>query len=170
MTVYRKFRALVAAAALVPAVGGLMASPAMAKDGDTFGDWTVKCMTPPGATAQECRLMQISTVKEKDGKEIKALRAQVFHLGKTDLVLVSFLPLGYAIPPGVQIAVDEGKQFPMFPQRCMPQGCEIATKIEPELLSQLKKGKEAKIHFHLGGRAGTSTVSLKGLSQALSKF
>ncbi|WP_337997511.1 invasion associated locus B family protein [Oleispirillum naphthae] len=170
MPVYRKFRALAAAAVLVSAAGAALAAPAAAKDGDAFGAWSVHCPKEPGATAKDCRLMQIDDIKDKDGKPVKALRASIFHLGEKDFVLGALLPLGYSIPPGVRISVDDGQEHELFAQRCVPQGCEVAAKIEPALMAQLKKGKEAKIKFHLGSRTGIIPVSLKGLSEGLSKF
>lgn len=168
MPVYRKFRALAAAAVLVSAAA--FAAPAAAKDGDTFGDWSVHCPKEPGATAKDCRLMQIDDIKDKDGQPVKVLRASILHLGEKDFVLAGLLPLGYSIPPKVFISVDDGQPHELFVQRCVPQGCEVAAKIEPALLDQLKKGKAAKIKFHIGNRGAIIPVSLKGLSQGLSKF
>ena len=73
--------------------------------------------------------------------------------------IFGYLPLGYAIPPGVRVSVDSGKEYPLVPQRCIPQGCEVATKVEPELLAALKKGNSAKIEFQLGDRNATVAVS-----------
>lgn len=172
MPVSRKFRILTLGAAIALAAPVVAAAPALAKDGDKFGDWTVSCPPPPqGAKPQNtCRLMQIEAAKSPDGKPVTVLKASFFHLGEKDLVMFGYLPLGYAIPPGVKVAVDGGKDYPLFPQRCIPQGCEVATKIEPELLAALKKGNTAKIEFQLGDRTATVTVSLKGLSEGLSKF
>ncbi len=172
MPLSRQFRYLTLGAALALAAPVLAAAPALAKDGDKFGDWTVSCPPPPqGAKPQNtCRLMQIEQAKAPDGKDVTVLKASFFHLGDKDLVLFGYLPLGYAIPPGVKVSVDGGKEFPLFPQRCIPQGCEVATKVEPELLAALKKGSNAKIEFQLGDRNASVAVSLKGLTEGLSKF
>lgn len=173
MPVSRKFRYLTLGALAVLAAPVLAAAPALAKDGDKFGDWTVSCPPPPQgapASVNTCRLMQIEQAKSPDGKQVTVLKASFFHLGEKDLVLFGYLPLGYAIPPGVRVSVDNGKDYPMFPQRCIPQGCEVATKVEPELLAALKKGNAAKIEFQLGDRSASVPVSLKGLTEGLSKF
>ncbi len=171
MPVSRKFRTLVLGAA-VAALPALAATPALAKDGDKFGDWTVGCPKPPaGSTAQStCRLMQIEQATAPDGKKVSVLKAAFFHLNDKEFVLFGYLPLGYSIPPGVRVSVDGGKEFPLFAQRCVPQGCEVATKVDPDLLAAMKKGNAAKIEFHLGEKTAAVAVSLKGLSEGLSKF
>lgn len=174
MPVSRKIRILTLGAAVALAAPVVAAAPALAKDGDKFGDWTVGCPQPPqGAakpTTNTCRLMQIEQVKAPDGKQVTVLKASFFHLGEKDLVMFGYLPLGYAIPAGVRVSVDGGKEYTLVPQRCIPQGCEVATKVEPELLAALKKGNNAKIEFQLGDRNATVAVSLKGLSEGLTKF
>ena len=176
MPVIRKFGTLAVGSALAAAVFVplLTATPAFAaKDGDTFGDWTVSCPKAPAnapANASTCRLMQIDKVKGSDGKEVSVLKAAIFHLNDKEYVLFGYLPLGYAIPPGVKVSVDGGKEYELFPQRCIPQGCETANKITPEMLTALKKGVNAKIDFRIVDKIGTISVSLKGLSEGLSKF
>jgi len=176
MPVIRKFGTLAVGSALAAAVFVplLTATPAFAaKDGDTFGDWTVSCPKAPAnapANASTCRLMQIDKVKGSDGKEVSVLKAAIFHLNDKEYVLFGYLPLGYAIPPGVKVSVDGGKEYELFPQRCIPQGCETANKITPEMLAALKKGVNAKIDFRIADKVGTISVSLKGLSEGLSKF
>lgn len=176
MLVIRKFGSIaagtaLAAAVLVPLLG---ASPAYAaKDGDKFGDWTVSCPKAPAgapAAASTCRLMQIEKVKGNDGKEVTVLKAAIFHLNDKEFVMFGYLPLGYAIPPGVKVAIDGGKEYELFPQRCIPQGCEVANKVDAEMLAALKKGSGAKIEFRIADKVGTVAVSLKGLSEGLSKF
>ena len=176
MSVIRKFGSLAVAPALAAAVFVplLAASPALAaKDGDTFGDWTVSCPKAPAnapANASTCRLMQIEKVKGSDGKEVSVLKAAIFHLNDKEFVLFGYLPLGYAIPPGVKVSVDGGKEYELFPQRCIPQGCEAANKLDAEMLGAMKKGSNAKIEFRIADKVGTIAVSLKGLSEGLSKF
>jgi len=175
MPVIRKFGSLAAGSALAAAVlvPLLAATPALAaKDGEKFGDWTVSCPKAPAnaPAASTCRLMQIEKVKGQDGKDVTVLKAAVFHLSDKEFVLFGYLPLGYAIPPGVKIAVDGGKEYELFPQRCIPQGCEVANKVDGELLAALKKGSNAKIEFRIADKVGTIAVSLKGLSEGLTKF
>lgn len=176
MPVIRKFGSLAAGSALAAAVlvPLLAATPALAaKDGDKFGDWTVSCpKAPPNApaAASTCRLMQIEKVKGQDGKDVSVLKAAIFHLNDKEFVLFGYLPLGYAIPPGVKLSIDGGKEYELFPQRCIPQGCEVANKVDPEILAALKKGSNAKIEFRIADKVGTIAVSLKGLSEGLTKF
>lgn len=175
MSVFRKFGSLAARFALAAVLFApvFAATPALAaKDGDKFGDWTVNCPKVPNAPAgsETCRLMQLEQVKGKDGKDVAVLKAAIFRLNDKEFVLFGYLPLGYAIPPGVKVSVDGGKVFDLFPQRCVPQGCEAANKIEPELLAAMRKGNTAKIEFRILDKVGTISVSLKGLSEGLSKF
>ncbi|MBN2752273.1 MAG: invasion associated locus B family protein [Rhodospirillaceae bacterium] len=170
MPVYRKFHALALGAAVAAVAMVAAVSAAQAKDGDKFGAWTVQCPKAEAPASNSCRLMQIDALKDKAGKPIAVLRAAVFHMGPKEFVLFGYLPLGYAIAPGVTISVDGAAPHPMFAQRCVPQGCELATKLEGPLLEQMKKGKEAKIEFHIGNKTAAVPVSLKGMSQGLSQF
>jgi invasion protein IalB len=173
MPVIRKFRALVVGVVIAAASSAVAPSGALAasaKDGDKFGDWTVACSSASNAAAQVCRLMQVEPITGKDGKPVSVLKAAVFHMSAKELVLFGYLPLGYTIAPGVKVSVDGGKAFQMYAQRCIPQGCEVALKLDGTFLAQMKKGRQAKIEFHIGDRTGTIAVSLKGLNEALSKF
>ncbi len=172
MLVFRKFRALAAGILAVAALSFAAAPDALAagmKDGDKFGDWVANC---PSAAGQPCNLMQIEQITGKDGKQVSVLKAAVFRLSpKTnDMVFFTYLPLGYTIAPGVDISIDGGKGIPMFAQRCSPRGCEIALKLEGTFLAQMKKGKQAKVEFVLGDKRAAVPLSLKGLSEGLSKM
>lgn len=173
MPVIRKFRAL--AAGVVVAAAAVCAVPADAsaasmKDGDKFGDWVANCAPAQGGQEPACRLMQIEQITGKDGKPVAVLKGAVFRLSPKESVLFVYLPLGYTIAPGVKISVDGGQGFQMFAQRCVPQGCEIALKLDGAFLAQMKKGKQAKAEFRLGDKAAAVTLSLKGFSEGLGKM
>jgi invasion protein IalB len=173
MPVFRKFRALAAGVLVTAAAAALAPADAFAasmKDGDKFGDWTANCNQPPNAKEQICRLIQIEQITDKEGKPVTVLKSAVFRLGPKELVLFAYLPLGFAIAPGVTITIDGAKGFPMYPQRCLPQGCEIALKLDGPFLAQMKKGKQAKVEFQLGDKHAAVPLSLKGFGEGLGKM
>jgi len=155
------------------AVGLMFTSPAYAgslKHGEKIGSWEAICPTLPDGKIAQCRLVQIKHGKTKDGKAVSAINASIAPMPNGKKVFFVSLPLGYTIPQGVKLSVDGDKATMMTPQRCMPQGCELAHIIDKKLLARLKKGKAASIKFHLGRNIGTLTVPLDGLSKALAKL
>lgn len=147
--------ASVAIATLTP--GGAQAA---VKDGQQFGDWIARC----DATGKICRVMQMQVA---DG----GARLFEISLGKIgpkgELGVITIVPLGVRIPPGVAFQAD-GKQTNMPILQCMPNGCQAGIPLDDAGLKALEKTK----NFMLGmqdasGKTVTMAISTKGLSDAI---
>ena len=163
---WRRVLAILTATLLLAAAGLCSAAP---KDGQTFGDWAVRCEKPKNAPKETCFIFQ-NHVTKKDHKPV--LRIAVGYLPtKNQPVAVITMPLGIALPPGVQIKVDNNEAVRVPVERCEPQGCRAGVILGDKLLAQLKAGQKAEITFDDGARHPiTVPVSLKGFTAGLSSL
>ncbi len=132
---------------LLIAVGlaGLFASsaPAAAQGAikGQYGDWQVRCDTPPGAKSEQCALIQNVTAEDKPnvGLSIIVLRTA----DKKQRILRVLAPLGVLLPSGLGLRIDSTDVGRTAFVRCLPNGCIAEVVIDDKLLDQLKAGKNA---------------------------
>ena len=133
----------------------------------TYKNWDVLC-EKDDKKVEHCQMFQ--NIGLNISKDV-TLRMQVklgYIPGQKDPVLLLTLPLGVALPPGVQLQVDAGTPEKMVFELCDPIGCRAGMQAKPALLAAMKKGKEAKISFAIQRQAGSVPVSLSGFTKALS--
>ncbi|MGB1110463.1 MAG: invasion associated locus B family protein [Gammaproteobacteria bacterium] len=150
---------------------GLLTTPAThaAKTGDTFQDWKIQCETPKPEVGEICHAFQNLTMKEGNQRVLHI--AVGFLPEKDNPVAIFTLPLGVALPPGVQLQVDEGEKSRFPIEVCTPDGCRAGLEVKPELMTALKAGSKAKITFANMQRQGlTVPVSLKGFTAAINSL
>jgi invasion protein IalB len=92
--------------------------------------------------------------------------------GRSDLGLLIIVPLGVLLPAGVTLQIDSGAEMPLVVDRCERQGCRIEMLLEPELLTRLKSGTQAKVFFEAFDPQGERRrlgipLSLLGFTAAL---
>jgi len=137
------------------------------KSGDTFGDWLADCPKTADGKTLPCRMVQVQNNKLANGKTVKIIKTAIIPLSKGRKLFLGHLPLGYFVLGGVALSIDEGEPTQMALQRCIPQGCETAAEITPQLEAALRKGKAGKIRFRLGQKHAYLPFSLTGISKAL---
>ena len=78
------------------------------------------------------------------------------------------VPLGMAIPPGVQVKIDEGEPVKLPYSICTPGGCTAEVNADSKLIGQLKSGKKMVVAAinRLGKPIGFP-VPLNGFGTAL---
>ncbi len=140
-----------------------------AEQGKVFKDWRVQCETAPGSDTEICHIFQNLTTKE-DGKQI--LNAMIGYLpAKDEAVMILTLPLGIALPPGIQLQIDDGKAARAPIETCTPQGCRVGVPLTKEFITTMKKGNQMKVTFANLQRKGlTVPVSLSGFSAGLKEL
>lgn len=127
------------------ALAGLFASsaPAAAQGAikGQYGDWQVRCDTPPGAKSEQCALIQNVTAEDKPnvGLSIIVLRTA----DKKQRILRVLAPLGVLLPSGLGLRIDATDVGRTAFVRCLPNGCIAEVVIDDKLLDQLKAGKNA---------------------------
>lgn len=126
-------------------LAGLFASmsPAAAQGAikGQYGDWQVRCDTPPGAKSEQCALIQNVTAEDKPnvGLSIIVLRTA----DKKQRILRVLAPLGVLLPSGLGLRIDTTDVGRTAFVRCLPNGCIAEVVIDDKLLDQLKAGKNA---------------------------
>jgi len=114
------------------------------QDGAVFGDWKTAC--EQGEQASNCHIFQHIKVKESDKT---LLHLAVGHAKESDLPVALFnLPLGVALPPGVQFKVGEQGEPQNMPYSiCTQQGCRAVLKLEDGLLSAMREASSGTLTF-----------------------
>jgi len=156
--------ALVVGLVLGWAVHGLLGYSQTTDTATTYEDWRVLC---PAASAngQHCTIEQ-DTVNSKTGQSV----ARVAILtDKNKLSLITTVPLGVALQPGVSFAFgsDAPKTLPY--RLCTAQGCVAEIAMDDKLQAGFDAGKDGHLVFTLpqaNAKPVTVPVSLKGFATA----
>ncbi|MCB1736114.1 MAG: invasion associated locus B family protein [Gammaproteobacteria bacterium] len=160
-------RSLLAAMALFSS-HSVFAAP---ENGAKFKDWTVACeeVGEEGKKTQVCHLFQIFTAGEK---KRPLLRVAVTYLpGEDSPYLVLTMPLGMALPPGVQLQIDDGEKQRIPVNTCLPDGCRAGGNMADAMIDALKKGSTLKISFaDMNLKTATVPVSLSGFTAGLASL
>jgi invasion protein IalB len=132
--------ALIVATCIVAMLGGTPARAQGVIKGQ-YGDWQVRCDKPPGASSEQCALIQNVTAEDKPnvGLSIIVLRTA----DKKQRILRVLAPLGVLLPSGLGLRIDTTDVGRTAFVRCLPNGCIAEVVIDDKLLDQLKAGKNA---------------------------
>jgi invasion protein IalB len=136
-------------AACVLAVGGLglgvleASQPAFAQGvvKAKHGDWETRCETPPGASKEQCALIQSVAAEDKPNVSIVVIVLKTAD-GKSRLLRV-VAPLGVLLPSGLGLKVDQVDIGRAGFVRCLPTGCIAEVTMEDKLIDQLRNGTTA---------------------------
>jgi invasion protein IalB len=107
--------------------------------------WSARCTSASRDAPLECAIEQTALLS-KTGQLIVLVNIRVPSDTHAPMVLVQ-LPLGLNLPVGAKLEVDDGKAIDMPIQTCEARGCYASTPIAPELLAELKSGKQLKVSF-----------------------
>ena len=105
------------------------------------GDWQVRCETPPGASKEQCALLQSIAAEDRSNINLIVIVLKTAD-GKNRLLRV-IAPLGVLIPSGLGLKIDDTDIGHAGFVRCLPSGCVAEVVMEDKLLDQLKTGKNA---------------------------
>ncbi len=107
--------------------------------------WAARCASVSRDAPLECAIEQ-SAVLPRTGQLVILVNIRVPADTHTPSALIQ-LPLGLNLPSGAKLQVDEGGVTDMPIQTCEARGCYAGTTIAPDLLAQMKSGKQLKISF-----------------------
>lgn len=151
------------ALALTALVG---ASPAMAQGTvrGEYGDWQMSCDTPPGASAEQCAIIQ--NVMAEDQPNV-GLSVIVLRTADREARLLRVLaPLGVLLPNGLGLNVDGTDMGRVAFVRCLPNGCVAEVELDDGLIDVLSKGTSAIFVVFKTPEEGVGIpVSLAGFSE-----
>jgi len=111
------------------------------EEGTKFGAWTIICDTPPGASSEQCALMQ--NVVADDRPEVGLSVVVLKTADNKARILRVLAPLGVILPNGLGLNID-GKDLGRANfVRCMSDGCYAEVILQDDLLGQMQIGATA---------------------------
>ena len=133
------------------------------------GAWTMVCDVPPGASSEQCALMQnvVAQGRPEVGLSVVVLRTA----DKASELMRVLAPLGVLLPNGLGLNVDGKDIGRAYFVRCFQDGCYAEVILKGELLETLKSGNTATfIVFQTPEEGIGIPVDLKGFSEGYSKI
>ena len=139
-TLFRRSMPIVAMA-----LGLAFAAPALAQQGggvrSTHGGWSIICDTPPGASSEQCVMMQ--NVVADDRPEIGLSVVVLKTADQSAEILRVLAPLGVLLPNGLGLNIDGQDIGRAYFVRCFDDGCYAEVILEEPLLTTLREGDVA---------------------------
>jgi len=106
-----------------------------------YGDWQMSCDTPPGASFEQCAIIQ--SVMAEDQPNV-GLSVIVLRTADREARLLRVLaPLGVLLPNGLGLNVDGEDMGRVAFVRCLPNGCVAEVVLDDSLIETLSKGSNA---------------------------
>jgi invasion protein IalB len=105
------------------------------------GDWELRCETPPGASREQCALLQSVAAEDKPNVNLVVIVLKTAD-GKSRLLRV-IAPLGVLLPNGLGLKIDQADIGRAGFVRCLPTGCVAEVIMEDKLIDQMKTGQSA---------------------------
>ncbi len=156
---FRAFSAFVFLSAL-----SFASFPANAQQSQTpFGDWNMRCETPPGAQGPQCALMQYVVAESRSNVGLSVIMLKTAD-GKAKLLRI-ITPLGVLLPSGLGLKIDDEDIGRAGFVRCVAEGCLAEVIMEDELLNKLRRGQQATFIVFVSPEDGIGIpISLSGFS------
>lgn len=107
----------------------------------TNGEWQTRCETPPGASSEQCALVQ--NVAAEDRPNISLLVIVLKTADNKSRLLRVVAPLGVLLPAGLGLKIDQTDVGRAGFVRCLATGCIAEVVMDDTLLNRLKEGKTA---------------------------
>jgi invasion protein IalB len=122
---------------------GAATSPAAAQGAvkGKFGDWEMRCEIPPGASREQCALLQSIATEDKPNVNLVVIVLKTAD-GKSRLLRV-ITQLGVLLPAGLGLKIDQTDVGRAGFVRCLASGCVAEVVMEDKLIEQLSSGATA---------------------------
>jgi invasion protein IalB len=134
-----------------------------------FGDWQIRCDTPPGAKSEQCALIQNVTAEDRPNVGLSVIVLKTAD--KKQRILRVLAPLGVLLPSGLGLKIDAADVGRTAFVRCLPNGCVAEVVLEDKLLDQLKTGKNATFILFQSPEEGIGIpIALAGFGDGYDKL
>lgn len=155
---------LIGLALTVAALAGATPTLAQGTVRGEYGDWQMSCDTPPGASSEQCAIIQ--NVMAEDQPNV-GLSVIVLRTADREARLLRVLaPLGVLLPNGLGLNVDGTDMGRVAFVRCLPNGCVAEVELDDGLIDVLSKGTSAIFVVFKTPEEGVGIpVSLDGFSE-----
>ncbi len=145
-------------AAAVAASGQVAAQGAVKS---VYGDWQIRCDTPPGAQAQQCALMQSVTAEDRPNVGLTVIVLKTSDQKSRLMRVVA--PLGVLLPSGLGLKIDNQDVGRAGFVRCLPNGCVAEVVMDDNLIKELRTGQTSTFIIFQTPEEGIGfPMSLKG--------
>jgi invasion protein IalB len=135
----RRITVLAVAAALAAAGAGPVAAQGVVKA--QYGDWQMTCDTPPGASFEQCAIIQNVTAEDQPNVGLSVIVLKTAD--KQARLLRVLAPLGVLLPNGLGLNVDGKDMGRVAFVRCLPNGCVAEVVLDDSLIETLSNGTNA---------------------------
>lgn len=166
-------RVLVRIAVAVLAIAAIAASVSAARAQGVvkaqYGDWQMSCDTPPGASFEQCAIIQNVSAEDQPNVGLSVI---VLKTADQQARLLRVLaPLGVLLPNGLGLNID-GKDIGRVAfVRCLPNGCVAEVVLDDDLLKALSDGKNAIFVVFKTPEEGIGIpVSLNGFGEGFAQL
>src|SRR3569832_1819537 len=106
-----------------------------------YGDWQMSCDSPPGASFEQCAIIQYVTAEDQPNVGLSVIVLKTADQ-KARLLRV-LAPLGVLLPNGLGLNIDGQDMGRVAFVRCLPNGCVAEVVMDAALVKQLSTGKPA---------------------------
>lgn len=105
------------------------------------GDWQMSCDTPPGASFEQCAIIQNVTAEDQPNVGLSVI---VLRTADRQARLLRVLaPLGVLLPNGLGLNIDGQDMGRVAFVRCLPNGCVAEVIMDDALIETLSSGTAA---------------------------
>ena len=134
-----------------------------------YGDWQIRCDTPPGAQSEQCALIQSVTAEDRPNVGLTVIVLKTADQ-KSRLMRV-LAPLGVLLPSGLGLKIDKTDVGRAGFVRCLPNGCVAEVQMEDNLVKQLRTGTSATFIIFQTPEEGIGIpMGLKGFGEGYDKL
>jgi invasion protein IalB len=164
------------AASFAFALAGVLASAALPETAaaqgvvkSIYGDWQIRCDTPPGAQSEQCALIQSVTAEDRPNVGLTVIVLKTADQ-KSRLMRV-LAPLGVLLPSGLGLKINQADIGRAGFVRCLPNGCVAEVIMDDNLIKQLRTGQTATFIIFQTPEEGIGIpMSLKGFGDGFDKL
>jgi invasion protein IalB len=157
--------ALAAVAILfAPVMAGHDVAAAQGVVKSVYGDWQIRCETPPGAQNEQCALMQSVTAEDRPNVGLTVIVLKTADQKSRLMRVVA--PLGILLPSGLGLKIDNVDVGRAGFVKCLPNGCIAEITMDDHLINQLRNGHTSTFIIFQSPEEGIGfPMSLKGFGE-----
>lgn len=106
-----------------------------------YGDWQMSCDTPPGASTEQCAIIQNVIAEDQPNVGLSVI---VLRTADREARLLRVLaPLGVLLPNGLGLNIDGTDMGRVAFVRCLPNGCVAEVVLDDSMIEKLSGGTSA---------------------------
>src|ERR1700730_7578174 len=134
-----------------------------------YGDWQIRCDTPPGAQGEQCALIQSVTAEDRPNVGLTVIVLK--NADQKSRLMRVLAPLGVLLPSGLGLKINQADVGRAGFVRCLPNGCVAEVIMDENLLKQLRTGQTATFIIFQTREEGIGfPMSLKGFGEGFDKL